>query len=113
SWVMMSIGLMLLLTGLPLFGQDDFTTTFDYDDAGRLVRIIYQPQNSDVVNELTFTYDAGSHLVRVQGIDQSGEFIDTIYTYDALDRLVNWEANTQPRHSYYYHRRGIMAIEDL
>ena len=84
------------------------TTTYEYDDAGRLVRVVYpdnEPASSNGIARFTY-YPAGTVHTRT---DQKG--VVTTYTYDDLHRLIGRSySDDTPTDVFGYDRAGRLTV---
>ena len=83
-----------------------FRRTYEYDDRGRMSRLLYYGRdatsNLKLSYVVTYTYDVQGDELEACWRNPDGELMDTLsYTNYKFDRMRNWVERTEARHQVY------------
>ena len=80
-----------------------FSGKYEYDDAGRLCRIVdYDGKSSKPNDTWEYSYDSGGRLTHVTQTVASSVAIDKVYTYDKAGRLATAVIDKDTTETYHY-----------
>ncbi len=90
------------------FVQDtDASVIYEYDENGNLILETYDSGNS-----IRYSYDAFNRLERVQGTNDAGERVNSLYAYDPLGRVREITMNGS-RYELLYSADDFLAIRNV